>query len=76
MEGKYDIVVIADPLNPEKTWRYMAISRKTGKEIPNFEDEYEGLLPKRKAANMSFDLGKAKCTDKATRKVYKMLFTR
>ena len=75
MEGKYTIKVAADPLDLENTWRFVPISNKTGKEIPEFKDKYPGLLPRKRKCRMKFDMNRMKVTDLNTSKTYKLLLT-
>lgn len=75
MEGKYTIKVAADPLDLENTWRFVPISNKTGKEIPDFKDKYPGLLPRKRKCRMKFDMNRMKVTDLNTSKTYKLLLT-
>lgn len=73
MDGKYSVVVVCDSTDPENTWRYEAVD-KHGKLIKGFKDDYKGLLPKKKNARMVFDIGKRRCTDRASARTYKLLF--
>ena len=73
MEGKYNVVVIADALDLENTWRFAAIDNKSGKEIHGFKDEYPGLLPRKKKCRMKFDLSRMKCTDLNSARTYKLV---
>lgn len=75
MEGKYTFMVACDPMDPENTWRYIAIDPKTGREIEGFRKEYKDLMPSKKKARMRFDLAKKQCTDLNTSKKYKLMFT-
>ena len=75
MEGKYTIKVAADPLDVENTWRFVPISNKTGKEIPEFKEKYPGLLPRKRKCRMKFDLNRMKATDLNTSKTYKLILT-
>lgn len=75
MEGKYTIKVAADPLDLDNTWRFVPISNKTGKEIPDFKDKYPGLLPRKRKCRMKFDMNRMKVTDLNTSKTYKLLLT-
>lgn len=74
MEGKYAFMVVADPLDPDNTWKFIAVDPKTGKEIKGFKDDYPGLLPKKKNCRMTFDLAKMKCTDRNSARSYKVIF--
>lgn len=74
MDGTYTIMVECDPVNAEKTAKFVAVDKK-GKIIPNFKDDYPGLLPKRKACKFVFDIGRKRVTDKNSGRSYKLLFT-
>ena len=73
MEGKYTIAVVANPMNPDDDWKFIALDPKTGKEIKDFKDKYKGLLPKRSDTRMTFNLDKLRAYDKNTAKTYKLL---
>lgn len=75
MEGKYTIKVAGDPIDLENTWRFVPISNKTGKEIPDFKDKYPGLLPRKRKCRMKFDMNRMKATDLNTSKTYKLILT-
>lgn len=73
MEGKYLIAVVADPVDPDNDWKYIALDPKSRKEIKDFKDKYKGLLPKKSAARMTFDLSRLRAYDKNTAKTYQLL---
>lgn len=73
MEGKYNIVVVADEDDPKDDWKFIAVDPKSGKEIPDFKDDYPGLLPKKKNCRMSFDLSRLRVYDKNSGRTYKLL---
>ena len=73
LDGTYTIMVVCDPLNPDNTAKFVAVDKK-GKIIPNFKDEYPGLLPKRKLCKFVFDLGRKRVTDKNSGRSYKLMF--
>lgn len=73
MEGKYAFVVVADPIDPDNTWKFVAVDPKSGKELKDFKDKYKDLYPKKKNCRMIFDLGKLKCTDKNSSRSYKLI---
>jgi len=75
MEGKYTFVVAVDPIDPEGTWKFIAVDPKTGKELKDFHEDYKDLYPKKKNARMRFDVSKKKCTDLNTARTYKLVFT-
>lgn len=75
VEGKYTFVVAVDPVNPEKTWKFIAVDPKTGKEIKGFKEDYKDLYPKRKNVRLRFDITKKKAVDQNTSKTYKLVFT-
>lgn len=62
MDGKYDVVITADPLDIEGTWKFLPVNKK-GKEIENFKKDYPGLLPRKNGTRMKFDLNRMKATD-------------
>jgi len=72
MDGRYDVVIIADPLNIEKDWRFVAVSKK-GKEIENFKKDYPGLLPRKNGTRMKFDLNRMKATDLNSGRSFKLV---
>lgn len=73
MEGKYNIVVVADSMDPDNDWKFIAVDPKTGKELKDFRDKYKGLLPKRKNCRMTFDLARLKAYDKNSARTYKLI---
>lgn len=75
MEGKYAFVVACDPMDPEHTWKFIAVDPKTGKELKDFKENYKELYPKKKNVRPRFDVSKKKMTDLNTSKVYKLVFT-
>lgn len=75
IEGKYTFVVAVDPIDPDNTWRFIAVDPKTGKELKGFKDKYKDLYPKKKNLRLRFDVTKKKCTDLNTAKSYKLVFT-
>lgn len=62
MDGKYDIVVLCDPLDIEGSAKLIAVDKK-GKEIKNFRKDYPGLMPRLKSMRMKYDLNRMKATD-------------
>lgn len=72
MEGKYEIWVVLNPMD-ESDWKFVAVDPKTKKEIKGFRDSYPGLLPKRKACRMVFDLGRLRAQDKNSSRYYKLV---
>lgn len=75
VEGKYTFVVSVDPLDPEHTWKFIAVDPKSGKELKGFKDDYKELYPKRKNVRPRFDIAKKKMTDLNTSKNYRLVFT-
>lgn len=73
MEGKYAFVVVADPIDPDGTWKFVAVDPKSGKELKDFKDKYKDLYPKKKNCRMIFDLAKLKCTDKNSSRSYRLI---
>lgn len=73
MEGKYQIMVVVDPLDT-KDWKFIAVDNKSGKEIKDFRDDYPDLLPKKKKCRMRFDLSKNRVTDLNSSRTYKLLY--
>lgn len=73
MDGSYTIMVACDALDPDNTAKFVAVDRK-GKIIPNFKDDYPGLLPKRKNCRFVFDIGRKRVQDKNSGRSYKLLF--
>ena len=72
MEGSYTIVVVADPIDPDNDWKFLAVDKK-GKEIKNFKDDYPGLLPRKKNCRMTFDMNRLKAYDKNSARTYKLI---
>ena len=72
IDGKYSVVIIADPLELEKDWRFAAIG-KNGKEIKDFKKDYPGLLPRKNGTRMKFDLNRMKVTDLNSGRTYKLV---
>lgn len=72
MDGKYDVVIVTDPLNIEKDWRFAAVNKK-GKEIENFKKDYPGLLPRKNGTRMKFDLNRMKATDLNSGRSFKLV---
>lgn len=75
VEGKYIFVVACDPMDPEHTWKYVAVDPKTGKAIKDFKEKYKELYPKKRNARMRFDIAKKKCSDLNTGRSYKLIFS-
>lgn len=73
MEGKYNVIVVADVMDVENTWKFVAVDPKSGKEIPDFKEDYPGLLPRKKKCRMKFDLSRMKCTDLNSSRTYKLI---
>lgn len=74
MEGKYTFVVGCDPLDPENTYKFIAIDPKSGKEIKGFKDDYKELMPKKKLVRLKFDINKKKAYDANSGRSYKLVF--
>ena len=66
-------MVACDALDPDNTAKFVAVDKK-GKIIPNFKDDYPGLLPKRKNCRFVFDIGRKRVQDKNSGRSYKLLF--
>lgn len=75
MEGKYAFVVACDPMDPEHTWKFIAVDPKSGKELKDFKENYKELYPKKKNVRPRFDINKKKMTDLNTSKVYRLVFS-
>lgn len=73
IEGKYSFVVACDPLDPENTWKFVAVDPKSGKELKDFKDKYKDLYPKRKNCRMRFDMQKLRVTELNSSRVYKLV---
>lgn len=72
MDGKYDVVVLCDPLDIEGSAKLIAVDKK-GKEIKNFRKDYPGLMPRLKSMRMKYDLNRMKATDLNSGRSYKMV---
>ena len=72
LDGSYTIMVTCDPLDPEDTAKFVAVDKK-GKIIPNFKDDYPGLLPKRKNCRFVFDINRKRVQDKNSGRTYKLM---
>lgn len=72
MEGKYEIWVVLNTMD-ENDWKFVAVDPKTKKEIKGFRDSYPGLLPKKKACRMVFDMGRLRAQDKNSSRYYKLV---
>lgn len=72
MDGRYDVVIIADPLDVEKSARIVAVDKK-GKEIKDFKKDYPGLLPRIKSMRLKHDLNRMKSTDLNSGRSYKLI---
>lgn len=73
MEGKYTIIVVCEPDDPDNTYKFIAVD-KNGREIKDFKDDYPGLLPRRKNCRMRFDLSRNKVTDLNSSRTYKLIY--
>lgn len=73
MEGKYTIVVVCEPDDPDNTYKFIAVD-KNGREIKDFKDDYPGLLPRKKNCRMRFDLNRNKVTDLNSSRTYKLIY--
>ena len=75
MEGKWTPVIVCDPLDPEHTYKFVAINPKTGKFLKGDDkDAVKALLPRKKDVRLRFDLGKKKAYDSQSGKSYRLLF--
>lgn len=72
MDGRYDVVVVADPLDIEKSAHIVAVDKK-GKEIKDFKKDYPGLLPRMKGTRMKYDLNRMKATDLNSGRSFKLV---
>ena len=72
MDGRYDVVVVADPLDIENTAKFVAVDKK-GKEIKDFKKDYPGLLPRMKGTRMKYDLNRMKATDLNSGRSFKLI---
>ena len=72
MDGRYDVVIVADPLDVEKSARIIAVDKK-GKEIKDFKKDYPGLLPRLKNMRMKYDLNRMKATDLNSGRSFKLI---
>ena len=73
MEGKYTIIVVCEPDDPDNTYKFIAVD-KNGREIKDFKDDYPGLLPRKKNCRMRFDLNRNKVTDLNSSRTYKLIY--
>ena len=73
IEGTYKFVVVADTINYDNDWKFVAVNPKTDKEIKDFKIKYKDLIPKKKSCRMVFDVNKLKATDKNTNRTYKLI---
>ena len=72
IDGKYSVVITADPLDVENSAKFIAVDKK-GKEIKDFKKDYPGLLPRMKGTRMKYDLNRMKATDLNSGRSYKLI---
>ena len=74
VEGKYKFVIAVDPMNCEKTARFIAVDPKTDKAIPDFKKNYPDLFPKMKKTKMIYNTSKMMAYDKLSGKRWPLVF--
>ena len=74
IEGTYTFAIQCDPLDPDGTWKMVALDKK-GKLIKGFKEEHGDLFPKKKNMKLRFDINKGKAYDSNSGKSYKLLLT-
>ena len=71
-EGTFNVMIAVDP-DDKDDWKFVAVDPKTKKIIPNFKDDYPGLLPKKKNARIQFDFNRLRGYDKESGRTYHLL---